>query len=114
MNIGSVLYEIQELDKELKRLRKKTTELNKRKKDLMNKAIESARKTGDTSVTFKGQTYTIEERSRHTRKSNKQKRKDTLNILQENGIEGYEAENMYKAIQGAFRGPEKVIYTLKK
>ena len=114
MDFGSILYEIDGIDKELARLRKKTSELNKRKKDLMTQAIEDMKESGETSVVHKGKTYTLEERPKHGRKTDKKKREDTLSILADEGFNGEEAEEMYNKLTGAMKGPETVIYKLAK
>ncbi len=113
MDTGSILYEIDGIDKELARLRKRMNELNKRKKDLMTQAVEYMKDTGETQITHRGKTYILEERARHIRKNDKKKRDDTLTILNDEGFHGDEADEMYTKITGALRGPEMIIYKLK-
>ena len=114
MDIGSILYEVDGIDKELARLRKQVTELGKRKKDLMSQAINILHESGETSITHQGKKYVLEERQRHSRKTDKKKREDALSVLADEGFHGEEAEEMYGKLAGALQGPETVIYTLKK
>ena len=113
MNTGALLYEIQNIDKELVRLRKRTRELNQRKKNLLNQAVDIMIESGETSFTYQGKTYKLEEHKRHTRKNEKKKHADTLDILNTEGFHGEEAEEMYEKLSSAYRGPEVVSYKLK-
>ncbi len=114
MDAGSILYEVDGIDKELSRLRKKMNELTKRKKELMVQAIDYMQESGETTIEHRGKTYVLEERSRHVRKNDKKKREDTMLILQEEGFDGVEAEEIYTKITDALRGPETRVYALKK
>ncbi len=114
MDTGSILYEVDGIDKELARLRGKVRELNKRKKDLMDQAIDNMKDSGDTSIIHRGKTYVLEERPRHGRKTDKKKRDDALVILADEGFHGEEADEMYSKLTGALRGPETVTYALRK
>ena len=114
MDTGSILYEIDGIDKELARLRKKVTELNKRKKDLMTQAIDNMHDSGETTITHRGKTYALEEHQRHGRKTDRKKREDVLTVLADEGFHGDEAEEMYNKFTGAMRGPETLSYKLKK
>ena len=114
MDVGSMLYEIDEIDKELTRLRKVTRDLSTRRKDLMNKTIEKLRERGDTEYTHNGKKYILEERVKHIRKPDKKKRQDAISILQDEGFENHEAEEMYEKITVALRGPETNVVTLKR
>jgi hypothetical protein len=113
MNIGDCLYEIQSIDKELVRLRKKTRELGSRKKNLLNQIVEGMKETGDTEIIHKGKTFTLEEQLRHTRKNDKKRKEDIMELLNGEGFQGTEAEEMYEKISGAMRGPETKVYKLK-
>lgn len=114
MDIGAIFYEIDSIDKELVRLRKKTSELNKRKKALVTNIIESLQDSGENTVTHKGKTYTLEERQRFGRKPDKKKREDALSILADGGFHGEDADEIYNKLTEALKGPEIVSYTLKK
>ena len=114
MDTGSLLYEVDGIDKELARLRAKVRELNKRKKDLMVQAVENMKKSGETSIVHRDKTYFLEERQRHGRKTDKKKREDALVILADEGFHGDEANEMYEKLTGALRGPETKIYRLRK
>nr|QBK87237.1 MAG: uncharacterized protein LCMAC201_01390 [Marseillevirus LCMAC201] len=113
MDTGSILYEIEGIDKELARLRKKVRELNKRKKDLLEQAVNNMHESGETQIAHGGKTYILGERSQHVRKNDKKKRQDTLTILNDEGFHGDQADEMYDKITGALRGPETITYTLK-
>jgi len=114
MDTGSILYEIDGIDKELVRLRKKVRELNDRKKSLMTQAITNMQDSGETSIVHRGKTYKLEERQRHTRKTDRKKKEDALLVLADEGFHGVEAEEMFDKLTGALRGPETINYTLKK
>lgn len=114
MDVGSMLYEIDEIDKELVRLRKVMRELGDRKKQLTTKTIDTLKEKGETEYTHNGKKYMLEERVTHVRKTDKKKRQDAISILQEEGYETHEAEEMYEKITGALKGPETNIVTLKK
>ena len=114
MDTGSILYEVEGIDKELARLRKEVRELNNRKKDLLTQAVNNMKDSGDTQISHRGKTYILEERSRHARKNDKKKREDTLTILNDEGFHGNEADEVYVKLTDALRGPETFIYTLKQ
>ncbi len=114
MDTVSILYEIESIDKELSRLRKKVRELNQRRKELLDQAVENMREAGEESITHRGKTYVLEERQRRGRKTDQKKKQDALLVLQDEGFHGEEAEEMYNKITGAMRGPETIVYTLKK
>ena len=113
MNNGSLLYEIDSIDKELARLRKKIRDLGKRKKELTANVIENLKESGEVSVTHNGKTYVLEERGRHCRKSDKKKKHDAILVLQEEGFHGAEAEEIYDKITEALKGPEQTTFVLK-
>ncbi len=108
MDTGSILYEVEGIDKELARLRKEVRELNNRKKDLLTQAVNNMKDSGDTQISHRGKTYILEERSRHARKNDKKKREDALTILNDEAVE------MYVKLTDALRGPETFIYRLKQ
>lgn len=114
MDIGGILYELDGIEKEIVRLRKKLSGLNSRKKELTTKVIDIMKENGDETTKYNGKTYTLEQKPRHTRKPIKQKMTDVISILEEQGIERHEAEDIYHHITDAMKGPEKVVYTLKK
>lgn len=114
MDTASILYEIDGIEKELARLRKRVKSLNTRKKQLMDQVITNMKDSGETEVTIRGKKYYLEERARHGRKTDKKRKEDALHVLQEEGFQGHEAEEMYDKLTDALRGPEQTIYTLRK
>ena len=114
MDTGSLLYEIDNIDVEVSRLRKEMKKLNDRKKELMTQAIENMKNNGEETITHRGKTYVLQERLKHTRKPDKKKKEDAMLILQDEGFHGTEAEEMYNKITDALKGPEKTTYTLAK
>ncbi len=114
MNTGGFLYEVQNIDKELVRLRKRIRELNQRKKHLLNQIIDTMKEYGETNFIYQGKTYKLEEHKHRIRKNEKQKHQDTLDILNAEGFHKEEAEEMYEKLLDAYRGPESVSYKLRK
>lgn len=114
MDINSLIVEIDSIDIELKRLRGTVKELNTRKKKLTEEIIKIIQETDEESMSFNGVTYSLGERVYHTRKSGKKRLKDVINILEEEGITGQEAENVYLKLESALKGPEKTVVQLKK
>lgn len=114
MDTGSLLYEIENIEKELVRLRTSVKELNSRKKDLERQIIEIMQDTDEQSITHNGKTYTLEETQHRGRKADKKKREDALAILAAEGYHGEEAEEMYNKLTSALRGPENITFKLKK
>lgn len=113
MNTDALLYEVQGLQKELTRLRSQMKRHNARIKDLMNQVIDNMRANDEVEHTYNGQTYHLKENKVHTRKAAEKKKKDALLVLEEEGIEGPGAEEVYHKLVDAFRGPEKINYVLK-
>lgn len=114
MDVESILYEVNNIDKELSFLRKKHIELNKRKKKILDQAIDILNEKGEKDIVYKGQKYYIEEKSKHARKNEKKKKEDAIRILNEEGFYGHDADNIYGKIHNVLKGQERVIRTLKK
>ena len=108
-----LLFEITSINKELKRLRKEMGALNVRKKELTNKVIQNLKDNGETEIVYDKVKYTVEEKVTHNRKGNKEKRKATLAILNEEGYFGENADDIYNQITEAMQGSEKVVVKLK-
>lgn len=114
MDIKSFVYEITSIDKELKRMRGKMRELEKKRGALFDKTIALMKERGETQITINGQQYTLEERVVHSRKADKKKKQDAMTLLQEQGIQRYDAEELYSKLDKALKGQEKVTLRLKK
>ena len=114
MNTDALLHEVQGQEKELKRLRKQVKICNNRIKQLMNQVIANMNESNEIEHTYNGQTYYVEEQSVHSRKANDKKLKDTLSVLEEEGVVGEEAQQIYHKIVSALKGPEKVRQIVKR
>lgn len=114
MDISSILYEIDSLDKELVRLRKTVSELNKRKKILTDQAIQILNDSDEKVYTFNGKKYAISEKIKTLRKTKKTVKKDLFALFEEEGITGHDAEEMYNKITNTLKGTETISYSLKK
>jgi len=113
MDTNSILYEVENLDKELLYLRNKISLLNKRKKKLLEDVITNMQELGEESFNYKGKKFNIVEKTKHVRKKNENKKKDTMNILRDEGINGDTAKEIYSKLTDALKGPVKIVYTLK-
>lgn len=113
MNTDALLYEVQSLKTEIDRLKKDMKRHNTRIKNLMDQVIENMLANDEHEHTFNGKTYKLNENTIHTRKTDDKKKKDALLVLEEEGIEGPGAEQVYNKIVDAFKGPEKTRYVLK-
>ena len=114
MNTDALLYEVQGQEKELKRLKGRVKTCNERIKDLMSQVYENMRQAGEEDHVYNGQTYHIEEKTVKTRKGDTKKRQDVLTVLNDEGIEGPDAEEIYEKVLGAMHGPETVRHRVVK
>lgn len=114
MDSESLLYEIDNIDIEISRLRKNLKTLNERKKELTTQVIDNIQNSGQDTIIHGGKKYVLQKRQKHTRKPDKKKKEDTMLILQDEGFNGIEAEEMYNKITNALKGPEKTHLTLSK
>jgi hypothetical protein len=114
MDTQACLYEIDGIDTELVRLRKKVKVLNLRKKNLQAIVINNLKESGEEQYVHKGKKYIVEEQTRYSRKNDKKRREAALSVLGEEGIHGAEADDLYSKISSSFIGSEKVCYKLKK
>lgn len=113
MDSGSMLYEVDNIDKELKRMRKKMKDLNTRKKELVNQIIEYMRENDKKEETYNGRKFILKEKPKSSRKAKQETKADIIAILNEEGFHGNEAEEMYNKIVSANKGPEEIVYELK-
>lgn len=114
MDINANLYEINSIDKELSRLKKQVNDLNKKKKALTQNIINKLIENGEKEIVYKNEKYILEEKQQRSRKNDKKKHNDTIQILNEAGYYGIDAEEIYSKLSDAFQGQGKVIYRLKK
>ena len=110
MDTSSILYEVENIDKEINRLKVKITGLNTRKKSLMNQAINNI-KDSDTDFFYNGKKISIKEKAVYTRKNEKRKKQDTLNILRDEGISN-NPDDLYNKITYALKGQQKTKISL--
>jgi predicted esterase YcpF (UPF0227 family) len=110
---ASILYEIDSINKELTRLKKRVSELNKRKKTLTDKIITNLQETGETSISYNGKTYKLTEK--HITKNIKplQAKPQAIQILQELGIEDYQASEVFEKLTQTIKGEEKIVFKLQ-
>lgn len=113
MNVDSFIYEINNINKELRRLRKQMNELDKRKKSLMEKIIEISKETGIFEFNYKGKVYKVEPQKQRSRKGEKKKKEEVITFLQREGYELRDAEEMYNKLIDKFQGEEKVVYKVR-
>lgn len=107
------MYEVESINKELARLRKKTRELGARKRGLLDKAADNLIARDETRIEHKGKVYNLVEKKLTTRKSNKDKKADAMNVITHNGFYGRDAEELLDQISAAFKGPEQTRYTIQ-
>lgn len=114
MEINAHVYEITSIEKELKRMRMKMRELDKKRRGLLEKTIKLMKDRGQSEITINGQKYSLQEQVIHARKGDKKKKQDAVTILEEQGIQRYDAEELYTKLDKALKGEEKVALRLKK
>lgn len=114
MDAGAALYEVEQIDKELVILRKRTKELTARKKHLVMCAINNMLATEQSQIRYGNKTFVLKEQTRFARKATTQKRKDALSVLCEEGIYGDEAEQLYSRLTKALKGEQRIEYTIHK
>lgn len=112
MDIGGILYEIDEIEKELARLRKTSSELSKRRKTLSEKAIELLKESDSRVYIYNGKQYSVSEKIKTLRKNKKVIRKNLIELFQEEGITGIDAEEMYKKVFETIKGDSKTTVSL--
>ena len=113
MDFASNLYEINQLDKEIKNLSNMIKKHKERKKTLMNNIsnylLENNKKE---MVLSSGKTIKLEEYIRKTRKKEANKKTDVINVIKEHLTDDTNPEELYKEIKKSFQGEEKIEYKL--
>ena len=110
MQVQACVYEINGLDKEIKRLQDQVKILRKRKNVLMKGIIDQMSAEEQSSILINGKEYKLTERTTHSRKGEQKKRADILSILRECGIT--EAEEVCAKIGDAVQGNVKTNVVL--
>jgi hypothetical protein len=111
MSIRSYVIELKNIDSELKSLRMRTRQLNKQKFVLEEKIRDFLREKEQPGVKFQGVAITLEEREKHTRKKDVQKKEDSTRVLERYGVQ--DTEQAYKELMEALKG-EKIAKSVVK
>ena len=111
MTLKGIITEIENINKELKRLRSEIRRLNKRKSHLEAISVETMKKQRKDQYEHNGQRYKVEERERRKRKTEKQKREDTMNLLRNFTSK---PEELWKELDKTLRGESHTQLQLKK
>ena len=116
-------YEIEQLEKEVKRLkavldieRKRVNaqikKKNERIKEIQKQIIDGMRETGKEELEYKGKVYKAEPKIRRVRKSEKTKKSDIIKVLEEK-LGSEDVESVYKELDQALKGEEFLEWSLK-
>lgn len=117
-------YEIEQLEKENKRLKAELKKIrdtmngnlkknNSRIRELEMQIIKGLQSKGKDSIEYKGKVYHARAKIRHVRKSEKVKKEEIMNVLKETGEDEEEIENIYDKLSKAMRGDEHLEWSLK-
>jgi len=113
MDIGGKLAEITSLEKEIKSLRTRATDLGKRRQTLLTELIEYHKSIEVDSFAYKGKTFYIEQKTISTRKNKVDQKRDAAKALEKFGLFGEEARNVIEEVKSSLKGTPKVKEVLK-
>jgi hypothetical protein len=105
--------EIEKLDKEMKILRDKIKNFQKRKKELHTEIVDELQENNKESWVFSGIKYVLEEKTIKGRKKEADKKKDINGLLQKLEDGELSAEELYEQVLLAMRGPETTKILIK-
>ena len=117
-------YEIEQLKKEVKRLKnildierkRVNTEIKKKNTriaELQEQIIKGLKETGAESAEYKGKVYKAEPKIRRIRKKEDVKKSEILQILEKVDIGADHVEEVYKELTNALKGEEFLEWSLK-
>ena len=111
MSIQADLSELKGLEKEIKILSKRLKGLRKRKKELDARVTAYIRAKELPGVKHRGTAVLIEEKTKRAPKSNKDRDRDAIRVLEERGIR--DADLLFRELMEARKGEEIVTDKLK-
>jgi len=112
MDIGAIFYEVDSINKEIKRLRAEIKNLDKRKNQLLDDLIKNMQENDQTEFIYNGKCYKLEAKQLRNRKKVSEKRQDIMQVIYNHGFENEEAEKVYTEFVDSLRGETKTIYRL--
>lgn len=107
MDLGGKLFEIDSLDKEIKSLKKRASDLGKRKQTILNTIIDYYKGIGMESFEYKGKKHYIHQKNITTKKPEKDKHRDAMLALEKFGLYGEEARKALSEIKASLKGHTK-------
>ncbi len=102
--IQSYVNQLRELNIELKRVSKSASDIRKQIKVVEKNILEYLNEKDQPGVKYKDIAIVVENKTKRTGKSKKEKEEDSLRILEEYGIS--DAKNVLKQLQDAQKGEE--------
>ena len=112
MDPYSKLYEVDQLDKEIKRLQVQIKDLRDRKNGFIQDVIRHMVENEIPEIEYSGKKFKVEPKVQRVRKKEKDRRKEAIEIITEH-IDGPEIEDIYEKIKESFQGGTKTVYALK-
>ncbi len=107
MDFASSLYEITQLDKEIKTLNTSIKKHRDRKKVLMNNILSHLIENNKSEIQVNGKIIKLEEHVRKSRKREADKKVDVINVLKDNLNDNVNAEDVYKEIKKSWLAEKK-------
>lgn len=109
--IIGVVNEMNTIGNELRRLRKETMKLNKRKKDLEEKIIEYLKMKDQPGFKYQNMAVIAEEKDVHNKTKKNEKIERGISVLRNNGIDN--AEDLLKELLEEMKGSPTTTTKLK-
>lgn len=113
MDFASSLYEIGELEKEIKNLNVVLKKHRDRKKVLVGNILDYLLQNDKKEVQVNGKIVKLEEYIRKSRKKEVDKKNDVINVIKEHINPEVNPEDLYKEIKNSLQGQEKVEYKIE-
>jgi len=111
MSIQSDLNELKGLEKEIKNLSSRLKHLRKRKKEIEARVTAYIRAKELPGVKHRGTAVLIEEKTKRAPKSNKDRDRDAIDLLERRGIR--DADALFREMMEARKGEEIISDKLK-
>lgn len=111
MSIQGYVTELQGLKNELKNLNKKRADTLKKIREVESKISEFLKEKQQPGVKYQGTAIILEQKEKPGKKKNKDRDLDAISVLKDCGIE--DAENIFKKLMEARKGPLELKETLK-
>jgi hypothetical protein len=112
--MSEIMHEIYNIEKEQELLKKKIAELGERKKVLTERVIKIMQEKEIKTISVKGTTYNLTEKTISKRKAESKRKQDALAILKEQGLDTNQAESIYKQLHSAFKGEALTKFIIQK